>query len=82
MAQRGMDFMDSKTRASCGSTDIDIFNVTFGVKGIGHFFDDTLFMYAGIGPDLGLVFVENKKKCCRSCGTKKSIDLGLQQVSS
>jgi len=65
-------FMNGKPLSrSCGSTSIDIFNVGFGVKGIGQFFNDALFLYGGIGPNVGLVCIENKIRCSSNCNTKK-----------
>lgn len=62
--------MNGNPKGSCGSTGIDLFNISFGFKGIGHFLDDTLFLYGGIGPDIGLVYVENKMRCCTGCPGK------------
>jgi len=56
-------FMDGSPRRSCGSTDIDILNISLGFKAIGKVFRDILFLYAGIGPDVGIVFLENKMRC-------------------
>jgi len=47
---------------------IDILNVSLGLKTIGKVFSNWLYLYAGIGPDLGIVFVENTM----NCGTSKS----------
>lgn len=64
-------FMDGSPGHCCGRTNIDMINISFGVKGIGHFFNNTLFLYGGIGPDVGLIYIKNKIRCCCGCGTKK-----------
>ncbi len=60
-------FMDGKPYRSCGSTDINIFNISFGLKGIGHFFNQTLSLFGGIGPDVGLIYIKNTMRCCNKC---------------
>ncbi len=64
-------FMDGKSRGRCGSSSVDMFDFSFGVKGIGYFFEDDLLLYAGIGPEVGLVYIENKIRCCSSCHKTK-----------
>ncbi len=64
-------FMDGKRRGPCGSSSVDMFDVSFGVKGIGYFFEDALLLYAGIGPEVGFVYIENKIRCCSGCHTNK-----------
>ncbi len=59
-------FMDGK-RNSCGHSDIDILNFNFGLKFSGKVYHDIIGLYAGIGPDVGIVFLENKKRCCHTC---------------
>jgi len=63
-------FMDGKPRQRCGTTDINILNISFGFKAIGNVYRDSIFLYAGIGPDIGIVFIENKMNCCSGCGIK------------
>jgi hypothetical protein len=64
-------FMDGNPIRSCGSTHIDILNVSLGLKAIGKVFRDSLFLYAGIGPDVGFVFIENEMRCCKDCHKSK-----------
>ena len=65
-------FMDGGPGSSCGSSDIDILNVSFGVKGIGKVYHDWIYLYAGIGPDLGIVWVKNKINCCIDCDDNRT----------
>jgi hypothetical protein len=48
---------------SCGKTSIDILNISFGLKTIGAWISNRFYFYAGIGPDIGIVFVENETHC-------------------
>ena len=57
------------SHSSCGSTSIDIFNISFGPKWMGFFFNDFLSLYGSIGPNVGLIYLENKIRCCSSCKT-------------
>ena len=65
-------FIDGSPGSSCGSSDIDILNVSFGVKGIGKVYHDWIYLYAGIGPDLGIVWVKNKINCCDDCDSNQT----------
>ena len=65
-------FMHGSPGSSCGSSHIDILNVSFGVKGIGKVYDDWIYLYAGIGPDLGIVWVKNKINCCDDCDANQT----------
>jgi|GEM_PF-1095094 len=60
-------FMDGKPRQSCGTTDIDIINLSAGLKGIWNVHRDWIYVYGGIGPDIGFVCLENKMNCCLAC---------------
>lgn len=60
-------FMGGHGKRSCGSTEIDILNISLGLKSIGKVYRDFIFLYAGIGPNLGIVFIENKMECCINC---------------
>jgi hypothetical protein len=53
---------------SCGSSNIDILNISIGMKTIGKVYRDFVFLYAGIGPNVGIVFINNKLNCCADCG--------------
>ncbi len=54
------NFMNKKQFPSiCGTTNIDIINLSVGLKGIGNIYHDFVFLYAGIGPSLGIVLLEN-----------------------
>jgi hypothetical protein len=45
---------------SCGSSRINILNVSFGLKVIGPVFRDRIYLYAGLGPDLGITLIKNQ----------------------
>jgi hypothetical protein len=54
------DFLDkNKSHLICGNTNINIINLSIGLKGIGNVYHDSIFLYAGIGPDLGIALLEN-----------------------
>ena len=59
-----MDFYGWKSLLSHGSTKIDILNLSAGLKFIGYFYKGDFLLNAGIGPDVGFVFIENKLRCC------------------
>ncbi len=57
-------FMHGKAHPhSCGKTSIDILNISVGLKTIGAVVSDWLYLYAGIGPDVGIAFIENDMHC-------------------
>ncbi|MEN9343373.1 MAG: hypothetical protein RLZZ453_160 [Chlamydiota bacterium] len=57
---------------SCGKTSIDILNISFGLKGIGAVYRDWIYLYGGLGPDLGITFITNKAACCPDCNERQS----------
>ena len=68
-------FMDGKPRQACGTTDINIVNLAIGLKAVAKIFHDSVFIYAGIGPDLGIVLLENTMNCCTNfCSSNRSIN--------
>ncbi len=60
-------YMHGKPHGGCGSTHINIGNISLGIKGIGSVFRDIIYLYAGIGPDLGMAFIKNRITCCTDC---------------
>jgi len=44
----------------CGSSRINILNISFGLKVIGPVFRDQIYLYAGLGPDLGITLIKNQ----------------------
>lgn len=65
--------MDGHPLGQCGSTDVDILNISLGVNSIGAICNDNIFVYAGIGPNVGVVFLENKMRCCTTGCSQPSI---------
>jgi hypothetical protein len=57
-------FMDGNPQRSCGKTNVNIINLSVGLKAIGNVYHDFIFLYAGIGPDLGIVWLDNTMYCC------------------
>lgn len=76
-------FMDGAPRQSCGTTDINIINIDLGLKVIGSVYRDVILLYAGVGPNIGMVFIENKMRCCSNCDSNVlkenefKVDIGL-----
>jgi hypothetical protein len=60
-------FMDGKSLPSLGTTKIDILNLSAGLKFIGYFYNDNFLLNAAIGPNFGLVYIENKLRCSTRC---------------
>jgi hypothetical protein len=60
-------FMNGKSLPSHSSSRIDILNLSAGLKYIRYFYYGDLLLNAGIGPDVGFVFLENKLRCCMGC---------------
>jgi hypothetical protein len=56
-------FMDGGPGHSCGTSSIDLLNLSVGVKAIGPLYRKRLFVYAGVGPVLGIVFITNRYHC-------------------
>jgi len=66
-------FIDS---SNCGPrcfADLDEVNFSIGLKVIGNVFRDIIYMYAGLGPDLGLIFIKNKMWNCNNCDNRVTI---------
>jgi len=60
-------FANGTAGHSCGKSSIDILNLSMGLKGIGSVYRDWIYLYAGIGPDLGITWIKNRINCCEDC---------------
>jgi opacity protein-like surface antigen len=56
-----------------GSSKIDLINLGLGVK-FSYCVCNGFCLYAGIGPTIGGMWLENKWKCCRNCNKEKESD--------
>lgn len=56
-------FMNGGPGSLCGTSGVDLLNISMGVKGIGNVYHNRLFLYAGIGPVLSVVWIENSYYC-------------------
>ena len=65
-------FANGNGTPSCGTTRLDILNVSIGAKAIGAVYRDWIYLYVGLGPDLGITWIQNSVDCCRSCHESQS----------
>jgi hypothetical protein len=56
-------FMHGKPIRSCGSTKIDIVNISLGLKTIGKVISNTVYLYVGLGVDFGVISLNNHMHC-------------------
>lgn len=56
---------------SCGKSHIDIFNISIGLKSIGSVYQDWIYLYAGLGADLGITYIKNQADCCKKCHSQQ-----------
>ena len=64
-------FANGEASHSCGKSNIDILNISMGLKGIGSVYRDWVYLYAGIGPNLGITFIQNQMNCCEDCNQSR-----------
>jgi hypothetical protein len=74
-------FFNSKAHHTCGTSRIDMLNFSLGMKGIGKVYQDFLYFYAGVGPNLGIVFIENQINCSGDREKRHSCNLGVGAVA-
>lgn len=64
-------FSNGEASHSCGKSTIDIINISLGPKGIGPVYRDRIYLYAGVGPDLAITFIEDRINCCQDCADSR-----------
>jgi len=64
-------FSHGEGEHSCGSSHIDILNISLGAKGIGPVYQNWIFLYGGIGPDLAFTWIKNQSSCCIDCDERQ-----------
>jgi hypothetical protein len=77
-------FSNVKSSFSCGKSTINMLNISTGLKGIGPVYQDIIYLYAGIGPDLGITWIQNWMECCADCydhQTSHSCNVGVGGIA-
>jgi hypothetical protein len=73
-------FMHGKVHPDCGRSGIDMINISAGLKGIGPVWANWLYLYLGLGANLGIIYLENKIHCASERFTTHKSYLALGGV--
>lgn len=65
------EWIFSTGEQSCGKSHLNMLNISLGVKGIGSVYRDWIYVYGGVGPNLGITFIRNQAECCTNCDERQ-----------